>query len=355
MLHVYQLSLGYGDVTIVRDACLQLERGEIGCLLGPSGCGKTTLLRSIAGFERARTGHIRVGQRLLADADRGVHVPTQRRDVGMVFQDHALFPHLRVGDNVGFGLHGHGETARQSRVQEMLELVGLDGMARRWPHELSGGQQQRVALARALAPAPEVLLLDEPFSSLDTAMRESLAHEVRTILKRSQTTALMVTHDQSEAFAMADRIGVMTAGRLLQWDRAHAIYTRPATREVAEFVGEGSFLNAEHHPEGWRCALGLLAPDHPHYLREDMPADGPVHAQGCAQVLLRPEQLCVRAGNGGCADTAHVGAGAYVQHSVFRGSHLAHTLRLDDGQTLLAHSALAQEYVLGQRVWVELV
>lgn len=339
MLHVQNLSLGYAEITIVHQANLTLEKGEIGCLLGPSGCGKTTLLRAIAGFERARTGQIHMNERLLSDAEHGTHVPTQQRDIGMVFQDHALFPHLRVGDNVAFGLHGQTQDQKRTRVQEMLELVGLEGMAQRWPHELSGGQQQRVALARALAPAPKVLLMDEPFSSLDTTMRESLAHEVRSILKRSHTTALMVTHDQTEAFAIADQIGVMAQGRLMQWDHAEEIYTRPATRAVAEFVGDGSFLNATQQAQGWHCAVGILPKEHPHYPHTE-------HADA-TQVLLRPEHLTLQA-----QQTTSHGSWAHIEQTLFRGSHFAHTLRLEDGQIVLAHGPLNQPHQEGNRIWV---
>lgn len=342
MLDVQELTLGYGQTLIVRGANLQLARGEIGCLLGASGCGKTTLLRAIAGFERVRAGSIGLADRALSDAAARIHVPTQSRGVGMVFQDHALFPHLRVGDNVAFGLHDHSSDAKRARVQEMLELVGLDGMAQRWPHELSGGQQQRVALARALAPAPQMLLLDEPFSSLDAAMRESLTHEVRAILKRSQTTALMVTHDQAEAFAIADRIGVMAAGALLQWDSARIVYTQPATRTVAQFIGEGAFLKAERSTQGWHCAIGVLPFDHPHYSGESPVADT-THAD----VFLRPEQLRLCTPNH--SPDAPV---ATIESTRFRGSHFAHTLRLSDGQTLLAHSPMHLSYAQGAAVAV---
>ncbi|MEG2581995.1 ABC transporter ATP-binding protein, partial [Comamonas sp.] len=205
MLEVKNVSLGYGATIVVQNVSMRLDQGEIGCLLGPSGCGKTTLLRAIAGFEPVRAGQIDLQGRAVATVAQSV--PPQSRDIGMVFQDHALFPHLNVGDNIGFGLHRMTKNERAARVQEMLELVGLEGMGQRWPHALSGGQQQRVALARALAPKPSLLLMDEPFSSLDTSMRESIAREVRAILKQAKATALMVTHDQNEAFAMADNVG----------------------------------------------------------------------------------------------------------------------------------------------------
>ena len=224
---------------------LSLGPGQIGVLIGPSGCGKTSLLRAVAGLEPVAEGRVRMDDRILADAASGVHLAPEDRRIGMVFQDYALFPHLSVSDNVAFGLHHLRRTERQARVAELLDLVGLAHTARRLPHELSGGQQQRVALARALAPQPRLLLLDEPFSSLDVDLRERLAQDVRQILKAHGTGALVVTHDQLEAFALGDCIGVMNAGRLEQWDNAYALYHRPATRFVAQFIGHGVFAPAE--------------------------------------------------------------------------------------------------------------
>ncbi len=202
----------------VSGVTLGLRAGDIGVLIGPSGCGKTTLLRAVAGLEPVSAGRIHVAQRLVSEAGRTE--PAERRRVGMVFQDYALFPHLSVGRNVAFGLHDLPKAEREARVTEVLNLVGLDGAAERFPHELSGGQQQRVALARALAPRPDLLLLDEPFSNLDVDLRERLAHEVRNILKAANATALLVTHDQLEAFAIGDVIGVMHEGQLHQWEDA---------------------------------------------------------------------------------------------------------------------------------------
>jgi iron(III) transport system ATP-binding protein len=249
-----------GFLTVLDDLSLTLERGQIGCLLGASGCGKTTVLRAIAGFEPLHAGRIMLDGVAVAGPEG--HWPPERRRVGMVFQDYALFPHLSVGANVAFGLRGMAREARDVRVREMLERVGLGALAGRYPHELSGGQQQRVALARALAPAPSVLLLDEPFSNLDIHTRGRLAAEVRDLLKTSGTTALLVTHDQAEAFAIADRIGVMDRGRILQWSDAPGLYHAPADRFVAGFIGRGTLVSA--------AALGL---------------------EGGGEVLVRPEHL----------------------------------------------------------------
>ena len=218
-LAIENLRLGYeghrGLHIVVDDFSLSLDAGDIGCLLGPSGCGKTTVLRAIAGFEPVRAGRIRLGDSLLSSAE--VHLPPERRRVGMMFQEYALFPHLSAARNVAFGLRRWPRAAQRERVAAMLALVGLPNAGERHPHELSGGQQQRIALARALAPEPALLLLDEPFSNLDGSTRERLTAEVREILKSAGQTAVLVTHNEAEAHAMADRIGVMHDGRLTHW------------------------------------------------------------------------------------------------------------------------------------------
>lgn len=243
-LELTHLALGYdtphGFKSIVHGLNLSLEQGQIGCLLGESGCGKTTVLRAIAGFEPLRQGRIALKGRVLAGP--GVDLPPEQRQVGIMFQDYALFPHLNVERNVGFGLRRIPAAERRDRVALMLERVGLAHTLGQYPHELSGGQQQRVALARALAPAPDLLLLDEPFSNLDLHTRESLAFEVRDILKQSGATAILVTHNQAEAFAIADRIGVMRQGRILQWDTPYQVHHHPTDDFVADFVRQHEVL-----------------------------------------------------------------------------------------------------------------
>lgn len=238
LLELADVSLAYdspeGVVSVVTGLDLSLEQGHIGCLLGASGCGKTTILRAIAGFEPLRAGSIRLGGTLLSTSE--VATEPQDRHVGMMFQDYALFPHLNVERNIAFGLRRWERARRTARIEELLELVGLQAARRRFPHELSGGQQQRVALARALAPEPELLLLDEPFSNLDVDTRERLAFEVRDILKKTGHTALLVTHNQAEAFAIADRIGIMSHGSIVQWDTPYALHHAPASPFVADFV-----------------------------------------------------------------------------------------------------------------------
>jgi iron(III) transport system ATP-binding protein len=282
------LSKRFGDVRAADDIGFDAERGEFLALLGPSGCGKTTTLRLIAGFERPDAGRVVVGGRVVAAP--GTFVPPERRRVGMVFQDHALFPHLDVARNVGYGLSGR--VGRADRVREMLELVGLVELGARMPHELSGGQQQRVALARALAPKPEVLLLDEPFSNLDAALRARVRAEVREILRTAGATAIFVTHDREEALSLADRVAVLWQGRLIQIARPDELYRRPASPEVAAFIGDADLFPGRASGGSVACELGTL-PVCP-------PAHGPVH------VLIRPESVrLVAAPDGSAVVTAH--------------------------------------------------
>jgi len=226
----------------VRDLTLTVNRGEILALLGPSGCGKTTTLRLIAGFERPDAGRVVLHGQVVAGEQ--VWVPPERRGVGMVFQDYALFPHLTVAENIGFGLTALPRSARQERVRQLLRLTGLDGLDDRYPHQLSGGQQQRVAIARALGPSPQVLLLDEPFSNLDTELRVQMRLELRRLLEQLGITAVLVTHDQQEAMAIADRMAVMLDGRVEQVDSPEKVYHYPVNRAVAQFVGQATFVPA---------------------------------------------------------------------------------------------------------------
>src|SRR5687767_2678968 len=240
LLQVENLRHAYGKQEVVRGLSFSLARGAIGCLLGPSGCGKTTVLRCIAGFEGIREGEIRLAGKLVSG--HGVMVPPEHRRVGMVFQDYALFPHLPVSGNIAFGLHAAPAAERAARVAELAQLVGLSASLDKYPHEISGGQQQRVALVRALAPQPELLLLDEPFSNLDVQLRERLSLEVRDIIKQQNATAILVTHEQHEAFNIADVVGLMSRGTIEHWDTPYSLYHEPATRFVADFIGQGAFL-----------------------------------------------------------------------------------------------------------------
>jgi len=309
MLRIEQLNMQYGNTAVLQDFSLQLAKGQIGCLLGPSGSGKSSLLRAIAGFEQISAGDIYLHDLHAASARHSL-LPEQRK-VGMVFQDYALFPHLTVAGNVGFGLADLPAAQRKLRVSQMLELVGLADFADRPVHQLSGGQQQRVALARALAPAPALLLLDEPFSGLDADLREALAKDIRQILQHEGITALLVTHDQHEAFAMADQVGVILQGRLQQWATAYALYHQPANRFVADFVGEGNLLAVQHDPgSGYFTALGPL----------------PASQQwGASWLLVRPEDI---------EHDDDSPLKAQVVSTAFRGSCYHYELRLENGESL---------------------
>ncbi len=240
ILEISHLGVKIDKTQIIDDVSFHIEDGEICCLLGPSGCGKTTVLRSIAGFQQPTTGKITMNGTVLADTR--TMLPPEKRDIGMVFQDLALFPHLTVRNNIAFGMKGFKKADIRARINTLLKLVDLMHLKESYPHQLSGGQQQRIALIRAMAPQPRLLLLDEPFSSQDTERRVQLAHEVRDILKRDNTTAILVTHDQKEAFAIADKIGVIGEGKLHQWDTAFNLYHEPADKFVAHFIGEGVFI-----------------------------------------------------------------------------------------------------------------
>ncbi len=278
LLKLRDLACGYQGQRVVQNLNLHLNAGDIGCLLGSSGCGKTTTLRAIAGFEPVHEGEIVLAGEVISKA--GFTLAPEKRRIGMVFQDYALFPHLTVADNIAFGIRNHPRLTQ--RVDEMLELVNLGPLGKRHPHELSGGQQQRVALARALAPEPQLLLLDEPFSNLDGELRRRLSHEVRDILKARGTSAILVTHDQEEAFAVSDHVGVFKEGRLEQWDTPYNLYHEPATRYVASFVGQGYFIRGQLvDGESVQTELGVLRGNRAYAGASGTPMD----------VLLRPDDI----------------------------------------------------------------
>lgn len=342
VLHIAGLAHRYTDKTVLENVGFTLEAGAIGCLLGPSGCGKTTALRLIAGFETPERGEIRIDGRVISQP--GMVVPPEQRKIGMVFQDYALFPHLCIEDNVGFGLRHLPRRERAARVAAMLNTVGLTEFAKAYPHELSGGQQQRVALARALAPRPALLLLDEPFSNLDLELREQLAGEVRELLKNEGTTALMVTHDQHEAFAMADVIGVMHDGHIQQWDSAYNVYHRPINRFVADFVGMGAFLVGkvlnDHQVE---IDLGVLEGVIPTSCGSERCG---VCQRDCqVSVLLRPD------------DVIHDDASpmkAQVVKKAFRGADFLYTLELPSGARILSLVPSHHNHDLGEMIGIRL-
>lgn len=309
---------------------LTLDHGEILSLLGPSGCGKTTTLRLIAGFEMPDVGRVLIRGETMAGPERWV--PPEERGVGIVFQDYALFPHLTVAENVGFGLHRLARSARQERIQQILELVGLEGFASRYPHELSGGQQQRVAVARALAPAPALILLDEPFSNLDADLRAQMRDDVERILRNTGTTAIFVTHDQEEAFTLADRVGVLNQGRLEQLDAPEEIYHYPATLFVAEFVGAANFLPGLVTREGIVTELGVLAN------MEGREIGAKV------KVMLRPDDITF---------VPRPDAQGVIIRRYFRGSENLYCIRLPSGHRVHSSQASSSVYPNGTRVRAE--
>jgi iron(III) transport system ATP-binding protein len=306
---------------------LEVAPGEIVALLGPSGCGKTTTLRLIAGFETPDAGRIEIRGELVAGEGR--HVAPEERGVGVVFQDYALFPHLTVADNVRFGLHRLDRAARGRRVRETLDLVGLADFGARYPHELSGGQQQRVAVARALAPAPALLLLDEPFSNLDADLRAQMRDEVEGILRRTGTTAIFVTHDQEEAFTLADRVGVLTDGRIAQLATPEDVYHHPASQFVAEFVGAADFVPGLVTPEGIATELGLFGNT------DELPPGERV------QVMIRPDDISFM---------PHGEGSGVIVRRYFKGSETLYCIRLPSGRRV--HSSQPSSSMLpeGTRV-----
>jgi len=334
------VSQSYGGRTIIDRLSFTLPQGAIGCLLGPSGCGKTTALRCISGFEPIREGTIRIDGETVSRP--GWMLAAEKRRVGMVFQDYALFPHLTVAGNVGFGLRGQSPADVHARVEALLDLVGLSGHADQHPHQLSGGQQQRVALARALAPRPRLILMDEPFSNLDVELRERLSLEVRDILKREAMTALIVTHDQNEAFALADWIGVMHEGRIQQWASPYDLYHEPANRFVADFVGQGALLVGEVLDERQiRIELGVL--------NGRLPAahdGGDAYACGRqVDVLLRPDDI---------VHDDDSPLQAEVENKAFRGAEFLYTLRLPSGQRALSLVPSHHNHAIGEKIGIKL-
>lgn len=304
-------------VPVLHDITFQVEAGQMVCLLGPSGCGKTTLLRLIGGFETPDSGEITLIKRLVSRPD--LIVPPEQRHIGMVFQDYALFPHLTIRQNIQFGLFRWPAAWQRHRGSAMLQLVGLEGLAARYPHELSGGQQQRVALARALAPEPQLLLLDEPFSNLDVHLRQQLRAEVQAILAQAGITTLLVTHDQEEALSLADTMAVMDHGRLVQYGTPDEIVRQPHSRFVAQFIGLGHFLAGERQAARISTELGDITYtpilDHLETTRQ-------------VEVLVRPEHLHLA--------TDQHGTGVQVVQGSFRGSRKLYTLRLPSGATVCA-------------------
>lgn len=334
LLEVNSISCQYGRRAAVINTSFQLEEGMLASLLGPSGCGKTTVLRAIAGFQKLDSGSIHLNGRCISSV-RG-NLPPEKRNLSMVFQEHALFPHLSVEKNVAAGLHSLDAAARKKTTLAMLERIGLAGLGRRYPHELSGGQQQRVALARALAPSPRLLLMDEPFSSLDFDLREKLRQEVRGLLKDIGATCLLVTHDQQDAFIFGERVGVMEDGAIEQWDTAYRMYHEPATRFVANFIGEGVFLD------------GVVSKDN-EIETELAPLHGFVdrrHPPGSAvKVLIRPDDIIHD------DDSSRA---AKIKKRAFRGENYLYTLVLPSGAEILSLVPSHHNHAVGEYLGIKL-
>ena len=332
LLEVDHIDIAYGATPVIKGVSFGLANGDIGCLLGPSGCGKTTLLRAIAGFERISKGKILIQHGVVSSGQ--LHLPAEKRRIGMVFQDFALFPHLSVADNIAFGIRKMKRKQRELRVDELLNLVGLGGYGGQYPHQLSGGQQQRVAIARAMAPRPNLLLMDEPFSSLDVELREQLVADIRKILKQEKITAILVTHDQFEAFTMADKIGVINQGRLEQWDTAYNLYHQPATRFVADFVGQGVMLaGTVLNPQQVETELGIIEGTVPDGWQKGCPVD----------VLVRPD------------DIVHDDQAERVAEVIdkrFRGADFLYTLRLNSGGRVMCLASSHHNHALGERIGI---
>lgn len=341
LLSINQLEIDYpsrdgqGRVTAVKDLNLELAQGEIGCLLGSSGCGKSTVLRAICGFEPLKAGEIFLRDKLVSSVV--VQLPPNQRKIGMVFQDFALFPHLNVLENIAFGLQHLPSSQRSSIAMNWLKRVSLADKAAAYPHELSGGQQQRVALARAMAPEPDLILLDEPFSSLDIELRERLAGEMREILKANNITALLVTHDQFEAFAIADKVGVMTEGKVLQWDIPYQLYHKPINRYIADFIGRGVFVKGIVQANNKvKIELGELE------LEEDRSNEIGKEID----VLLRADDI---------QHDDHSTLLAEVVRKTFRGADFLYTLKLSSGTEIYAFVPSHHDHAIGEKIGIHLV
>lgn len=343
-LQLHDISASYDNSTRVVDGVsFSLLEGELACLLGPSGCGKTTVLRSIAGFHELQTGQIVLDNKTLAQNQQGRaihHLNPEARGVGMVFQDHALFPHLNIADNISFGLNRLAKSERRARVAHLLELIGMAAWQHRYPHELSGGQSQRVALARAIAPRPKLLLLDEPFSNLDSELRESLGHEVRGLLKELEITAIMVTHDQHDAFALGDKVGVMQGGQLMQWGNPFDLYHAPQNRFVANFIGDGVFvkgelLSANTVVTNFGEVRGTSA--------DPSGVDALLNKQ--VELLIRPDDVIY--------DPNSALRGEVVRKA-FKGAQTLYTLEMKNGERLLSLVPSHDDYEIGDVIGISI-
>jgi len=334
LLQVKDIECRYRNQTVINKLSLHVNRGSLVCLLGSSGCGKTTVLRAIAGFEPVYHGKITMEDTLLSKP--GFREPPERRKLGMVFQDYALFPHMNIYQNVSFGLRDKSSTDKKQTVERLLNLVGMGGFEKRFPHEMSGGQQQRIALARALAAQPEIILMDEPFSNLDVELRERLSIEIKDILKKEGITGILVTHHQDEAFALSDQIGVMHEGKILQWDTPANIYHEPANRFVADFIGQGVFLNGTMlEPDCLETEFGMLKGDRAYKWSKGERVE----------LLIRPDDVVY--------DPESSIQGEIVQKA-FKGAEILYTLTLPTGSKVLSLFSSHHDHAIGEKVGISL-
>ena len=333
-IEIKDVSVSIEQRNILENISFAVPEASIACLLGPSGCGKTTLLRCIAGFEKQHQGEVWIkGVRASNPAH---HLPVEHRNIGMVFQDYALFPHLTVSDNITFGLKELDTKKTKQRLDELVELLSLQKHFNKYPHTLSGGQQQRVALARAMAPRPGVLLLDEPFASLDVELREQIARELRQILKQDGITTIMVSHNQLEAFAMADVIGVMNDGKLMQWDTAFNLYHEPQSADVANFIGEGVFISGEViNDKEVNTEIGNIKSAVAHGVDNGTKVN----------VLIRPDDILHD-------DDSEMTA--KVRDKAFRGAEFLYTLELDSGVRLLSLVPSHHDHPINEPIGIRL-
>ena len=336
VLELDSVAKRYGPEEVISDLSLSVRDGEILTLLGPSGCGKTTTLRLIAGLEKPNTGRIRLQNDDVAG--NGHFVPPEDRGVGVVFQEFALFPHLTARENVGFGLREWPESKRDARVDELLELVGLEDQGEAYPDELSGGQQQRIALARSLAPEPEMLLLDEPFSNLDVDLRVEMREEVRRIIKEAGVTAISVTHDQEEALSISDRVAVMNDGDIEQVDTPQRVFQQPESRFVAGFLGHASFLSGEVHGDSVETALGRV-------LRDDVNGLAQQYDGTTIDLLVRPDDVTAFPADDGEAN-------GRVVYRRYLGPTVLYRVELDSGETVECMHNHSDRIDLDERVAV---
>jgi iron(III) transport system ATP-binding protein len=333
-IEVKDLSVAIEDRSILNNVSFSLNEAGIACLLGPSGCGKTTLLRCLAGFETQHQGEIWIKGVRVSNPNH--QLPVEQRQIGMVFQDYALFPHMSVRDNITFGIKKLNAKMFNQRLDELVELLSLQKHIDKYPHSLSGGQQQRVALARAMAPRPGVLLLDEPFASLDIELREQIARELRQILKQDGITTIMVSHNQLEAFAMADVIGVMNEGQILQWDNAFKLYHEPETSEVADLIGEGIFISGEVLDDTEvKTEIGNIRSDTNHGIKPGTKV----------RVLIRPDDILHD------DDSSMT---ARVIDKAFRGAEFLYTLELESGVHLLSLVPSHHDHPINEPIGIRL-